>query len=270
MSRKIFLHLLLIVYSIVFIIPLVWVFTSSLKSNQDIFAKPFSLPTHLDFSVFIRSWQEGDLGRYVINSLVVTSISASLVLLVSSMAAFAFSRFEFKGKSKILTLFIFGLLVPIQAFFIPQNQLLDQFNLKDHWFTLVIPYTGLGISLATWLFIGYLDSLPKELFESGRIDGANDWKLYSSIAVPLLKPGIATIAIFTILGSWNEFLLAMLYIQNETYKTIPVGLLSYSSRHATDYQLLFAALTIITIPMVLIYLVFNRQVVSGLTEGSLK
>jgi raffinose/stachyose/melibiose transport system permease protein len=116
----------------------------------------------------------------------------------------------------------------------------------------------------------YLDSLPKELFEAARVDGSSDFGMYRSIAIPLLKPGIATVAIFTALGSWNEFLLANIYVQNDDYKTIPAGLLAFSTKYVTDYQLLFAALTVVTLPMIIVYIAFNKQVVAGLTEGSLK
>ena len=123
-----------------------------------------------------------------------------------------------------------------------------------------------------WILIQYgsLQSISSEIIEAARVDGGSDLTLYRSVAAPLLKPGIATVAVFTALGTWNEFLLAMIYIQNESYKTIPIGLLAYSSRYSTDYQMLFAALTVVTIPMIVVYLVFNRQIVAGLTEGSLK
>jgi raffinose/stachyose/melibiose transport system permease protein len=160
--------------------------------------------------------------------------------------------------------------LPIQAYFIAQNELFEFFGLKDSRFSLVLPYAGLGIPLATWLLKAYLDSLPKELFEAARVDGSSDFGMYKMIALPLLRPGMATVAIFTALGSWNEFLLANIYVQNDDYKTIPAGLLAFSTKYVTDYQLLFAALTVVTVPMIIVYVVFNKQVVAGLTEGSLK
>ena len=263
-------HLVMIAYSFLFAAPLLWMTISAFKGNDSIFDRPFALPKGYDFHIFISAWNIGGLGKYFVNSALVTGISTSVVLVSSSLAAFAFSRFQFRGSKQLLTLFTIGLLLPIQAYFISQNKIFDFLHLKDHRLTLVIPYVGLGIPLATWLFKAYLDSLPKELFEAARVDGGSDLTLYRSVAAPLLKPGIATVAVFTALGTWNEFLLAMIYIQNESYKTIPIGLLAYSSRYSTDYQMLFAALTVVTIPMIVVYLVFNRQIVAGLTEGSLK
>jgi raffinose/stachyose/melibiose transport system permease protein len=116
----------------------------------------------------------------------------------------------------------------------------------------------------------YLDALPEELFDAARIDGAGDWRMFRSIAVPLLRPGLATVAIFSALSAWNEFLLALLYIQDDDLKTIPTGLLAFSSRYVTDYSLLFSALSIVTLPMIVIYIVFNRHIVEGITAGSVK
>lgn len=128
----------------------------------------------------------------------------------------------------------------------------------------------MGIPLATFLLKTFLDGIPEELFEAARVDGAGDLRMFAVIALPLLRPGLATVAIFSALNTWNEFLLALLYIQDDSLKTIPTGLLAFSSRYVTDYGMLFAALSIITIPMVVIYIVFNRQVTEGITAGSLK
>ncbi|MFM8193160.1 MAG: carbohydrate ABC transporter permease [Actinomycetota bacterium] len=268
--RTFFFHLILAFYSFFYVIPLIWMFYSSFKDNGKIFDNPFSLPESWDLGVFIEAWNAGGLGKYILNSALITTLATATVLLVSSMAAFAFSRYEFPLKRYSLTIFVLGLLLPIQAYFIAQNELFEFFGLKDSRFTLVLPYAGLGIPLATWLLKAYLDSLPKELFEAARVDGSSDFGMYRSIAVPLLKPGIATVAIFTALGSWNEFLLANIYVQNDDYKTIPAGLLAFSTKYVTDYQLLFAALTVVTIPMIIVYIAFNKQVVARLTEGSLK
>lgn len=174
---------------------------SSFKSNGDIFDDPLSLPKTWDVTVFYEAWSRGGLAKYIANSAATTALSTSLALLAASLAAFAFSRYEFKFKKQLLIIFVLGLLLPVQAYFIAQNELFEFFNLKDLRFTLVLPYAGLGIPLATWLLKAYLDSLPKELFEAARMDGAGDLGTYRLIALPLLKPGIATVAIFTALGA---------------------------------------------------------------------
>lgn len=271
MKSKISLfHIILSLYSFLYVFPFFWMFFSSFKSNSQIFGTPLALPTNYDFSVFLDAWRAGGIGKYILNSIIVTSITVSVILVFASMAAYSFSRFVFPGKTTLLTLFTLGLLLPVQAYFIIQNIVFEEIGIKDTRLALIVPYIAMGLPLAIWLLKAYLDTLPKEIFEAARVDGAGDFMIYIRIVLPLLKPGIGTVAVFSTLSAWNEFLLAIIYIQNDDLKTIPTGLLAFSTRYVTDYQLLFAALTIITVPMVAIYVAFNRQVVAGLTDGSLK
>lgn len=263
-------HFVMFLYSFLYIFPFFWMFLSSFKTNSEIFGTPLALPNEYDFNIFIEAWQKGGLGKYVLNSFIVTSSTVTLILIFASMSAYAFSRFIFKGKNLFLTLITLGLLLPVQAYFIIQNIVFEEIGIKDTRLALIVPYIAMGLPLAIWLLKAYLDTLPKEVFEAARVDGASDFMIYLRIVLPLLKPGIGTVAVFSTLSAWNEFLLAIIYIQNDNLKTIPTGLLAFSTRYVTDYQLLFAALTIITIPMVTIYVIFNRQVVAGLTDGSLK
>ena len=258
------------VCAVLFFLPLLWMAMSSFKSNGAILQTPFSLPTSWDWSVFGEAWQAGGIGRYAVNSAIVTGVTTAAVLVLGSMAAYAFARFDFRGSGLLLGLFTLGLILPIQSYFVAQNWMFESLHLKDTRWALILPYTAMGLSLAIWLLRAYLQSLPRELFEAARIDGAGDWLIYRRIVMPLLRPGLATVAVFTVLSAWNEFLLALLYIQDESLKTIPVGLLAFSTKYVTDYRLLFAALTMVTVPMVAVYAMFNRQVVAGLTEGSLK
>jgi raffinose/stachyose/melibiose transport system permease protein len=270
LRKSIFFHTSLSLYSAFYVLPLFWMIMSAFKSNGEIFQDPLGLPKQIDLSVFPRAFRAAMLDKLMLNSAITTFCSTSLILLSAAMAAFAFSRLTFIGKRLWLGLLTVGLIVPIQSYFIAQNQLIEFLQLKDTRIALILPYAGMGMALATWLLKAYLESMPKEVFEAARIDGCSDIQTFFRIVLPLLKPGIATVAVFSILSAWNEFLLAIIYIQREDLKTIPSGLLTFSQKYVTDYQMLFAALTIITIPMVAIYVIFNRQVVAGLTEGSLK
>jgi raffinose/stachyose/melibiose transport system permease protein len=260
----------MVVLAAVFFFPLVWMVLSSFKSNGAIFGSPFALPESIDFSKWVEAWEVGNLGRYALNSAIVTGTSVFLILLIASLAAFAFSRYRFRGRSVAMGLFALGLLLPLQSYFIAQSNLFTQLEITDTRWALIIPYTAMGLPLATFLLKVFMDGLPEELFDAARIDGANDLRTYRAVALPLLRPGLATVAIFSALASWNEFLLALLYIQDDNLKTIPTGLLAFSSRYQTDYSMLFSALAIVTIPMVIIYIVFNRHIVDGITAGSVK
>ena len=256
--------------ALLFFIPLIWMVLSSFKTNSEIFTAPFSLPTQVDFTQWAVAWDVGNISRYALNSVIVTTVSVLAILGLSSAAAFAFSRYRFRGAGLMLGLLSLGLILPLQSYFIAQSTMFTRLELTDTYWALIIPYTAMGLPLATYLLKVYLDALPEELFEAARIDGAGDFRIYTVLALPLLKPGLATVAVFSALSCWNEFLLALLYIQDDSLKTIPTGLLAFSSRYVTDYSLLFSALSIITLPMIAVYIVFNRQITEGITAGSLK
>jgi raffinose/stachyose/melibiose transport system permease protein len=260
----------LVVLAIVFFFPMVWMVLSSFKTDRAIFSSPFALPESIDLSQWARAWEVGNLGQYALNSFIVTAASVTLILVIGSAAAYAFSRFRFQCRTFAMALFVLGLLLPLHSYFIAQSHLFRSLALTDTRWALIIPYTAMGLPLAVFLLKVYLDGLPDELFEAARIDGAGDAGIFGRIALPLLRPGLATVAIFSALAAWNEFLLALLYIQSDDLKTIPTGLLAFSSRYQTDYSLLFSALSIVTIPMIVIYVVFNRHIIDGITAGSVK
>ncbi|MFN8520931.1 MAG: carbohydrate ABC transporter permease [Chloroflexota bacterium] len=267
---RILVRLAFLAIGVVFIFPMVWMVLSSFKTNRDIFRSPFGLPKEIDLGRWAEAWEVGNLGRYAVNSAIVTGVSVTLILVLGAAAAFAFSRYRFRGRGLMLGVFALGLLLPLQSYFIAQSKLWTQLALTDTLVGLIIPYTAMGLPLAIYLLKVYLDALPEELFDAARIDGAGDGRMFLELALPLLRPGLATVAIFSALACWNEFLLALLYLQSDDVKTIPTGLLAFSSRYVTDYSLLFSALSIVTIPMVVIYVVFNRQIVEGITAGSVK
>jgi len=268
--RRWALHLVVTAYSIFALAPLFWMFYSSFKTNAQISQSPLSLPTSFHFGVFAQAWRIGGIGKYAMNSIIATAASTAIVLTTASMAGFALSRLKFAGSKSIIVLFTLGLLLPVQSYFIMQNQEFELFNLKDTRWALIIPYASMGIPLAIWLIKTYIDSLPKELFEAARIDGSTDIQTYRFLMFPIIRPALVTVGIFSALSAWNEFLLALLYVQDESLKTIPTGLLSFSSKYVTDYQMLFAALTMVTVPMIALYVAFNRQIVAGLTQGAVK
>jgi len=270
MKRNPIFHIAMSIYSLIYFVPLLWMAFSAMKSNEEISLKPLSFPTSWDFGVFGKAFSAGNLGKYALNSAIVTGTCTTAVLLFGSMAAFAFTRLQFKFSKQLMGLITLGLILPLQSYFIAQNSLFDFLGIKDTRLALILPYTAMGLPLAIWLFRAYIQNLPREIFEAARVDGAGDLKVYQTILMPMLKPGLATVAVFTALSAWNEFLLALVYIQNDDLKTIPTGLLTFSTKYSTNYQLLFAALTIVTIPMILFYVIFNRKVIEGLTEGAVK
>ena len=263
-------HAVMIAISLLYVVPLAWMVMSSFKSKREIFDSPFSLPTEIDFGVWAEAWDRGDLGGYILNSLLTTTVAVSAILVFALAAAYAFSRFQFRGKNLLLIPFALGLLLPVQSYLTAQARLFDSVYLLDTRWVLMISYAGLGLSLAIFLLKSYLDSLPREIFEAARMDGAGDFRTLFQVVMPLMTPALSTVAVFSILSAWNEFLLAMLYVTSDDLRTIPAGLLAFTGRYATDYPMLFAALSMITLPVIAAYAVFHKQVIAGVTEGSVQ
>jgi raffinose/stachyose/melibiose transport system permease protein len=270
LGSRVLFRTVMVILTVIYGFPMIWMVMSSFKSNRETFRSPLALPTSIDLGVWADAWRIGNLGRYAINSAIVTTSAVVLILLFAALAAYAFSRFEFGGSSLLLGLLLVGLLMPLQSYFIAQNSMFEELGLKDTRLALILPYTAMGLPLAVYLLKVFLDSLPDELFDAARIDGCGDLRMFTALVLPLLKPGLATVAIFSALNAWNEFLLALLYISDDDLKTLPTGLLAFSDRYTTDYQLLFSALSIITIPMVAVLVVFHSQIVAGVTEGAVR
>ena len=163
---------------------------SSFKTNSEIFTAPLALPGDIDFSSWAEAWEVGNIGGYALNSVIVTTAAVLVILLFAALAAFAFSRFQFRGRGLLLGLFALGLLMPIQSYFIAQNSLFELLNLKDTRWALIIPYAAMGLSLAVYLLKVYLDTLPRELFEAARVDGCGDVRMFTTLVLPLLRPGL--------------------------------------------------------------------------------
>jgi raffinose/stachyose/melibiose transport system permease protein len=269
-AGRVVIFALMVVLGAVFFLPLVWMIASSFKSNAQIFSHPFALPTQLDPQRWVQAWNDGNLGHYVTNSVIVSGVSVTAVLVIGSAAAFAFARMAFRGRQVLMALLSLGLLLPVQSYFIAQSKVFNDLALTDTRWALIIPYTAMGLPLAVYLLTVFLAELPKEIFEAALLDGAGEVRMLVSLTLPLLRPGLAAVGVFTLLSTWNEFLLALLYISDDSLKTIPTGLLAFSSKYVTDYSMLFGALSIITLPLVVIYVVFNRQINASVAAGSLK
>jgi raffinose/stachyose/melibiose transport system permease protein len=193
-----------------------------------------------------------------------------LILLLGRGAAFALSRYRFSGRGLVLSLFALGLILPLQSYFIAQSSMFTLMGITDTRLALILPYTAMGLSLACTCSRSTSTPCPRSCSRPPGSTGRAIASCSAASRSPLLRPGLATVAIFSALAAWNEFLLALLYIQDDSLKTIPTGLLAFSTRYVTDYSLLFSALSIVTIPMIVIYVVFNRQIVAGITAGSVK
>lgn len=251
--------------------PMVWMVLSSLKaSNVEIFGHPFSLPHHLTFHNYVKAVRQGNMGSYFINSIWVTGLTVAAVVCFGAWAGFALSKARFPLRRLWLALFFIGMVLPVQSYIIPLIRLLEKLGINDSLWALILPYTAQNLPVAILLFAVFFAALPVELEEAARIDGVGTARFYFSILLPVAKPVVATIVVITCLNTWNEFLMAMLFIVDPGMKTLPVGMIAFEQAHNTDYPALLAGLSLISVPTLLIYVLFNKQVIRGVIAGAVK
>jgi raffinose/stachyose/melibiose transport system permease protein len=257
--------------ALLFLLPLLWTVMSSFKtSNVAIFDRPFSLPGRVTFLNYAKALREGHMGSYFINSLWVTVLSALAVVCFGAWAGFALSKTRFPFRRFWLALFFLGMILPVQSYLIPLVDVLQTLGLHDSLWALILPYTAQTLPVAILLFAAYFQALPPELEEAAKLDGVGTGRFYCSILLPVAKPAVATVVVISCLNTWNEFLMALLFIVDPQMKTLPVGMIAFEQSHNTDYPALLAGLSLISVPTLLVYAVFNKQVIRGVTAGTVK
>ncbi len=259
-------------YAAISLYPLVWMVLYSFKNNDEIFVgNPFGLPKVWRIDNYIKAWTNYDVPQYFLNSLVVAIATVCLTLALSITFAYATSRMRWRGKGLVRLYVALGMFVPVQAVLIPVARLVNGFGLTDSHLALIFPYTAFNLSFATMVFYAFFVGLPVELEEAACIDGANIFQTFFKVMIPTVQPAIWTLAIFTFLNSWNEFLLANVLVVKPALKTLPLGVLFFQGQFTTDWGAMGATMVIASLPTVLLYIFFSNQVEKALTvSGAVK
>jgi raffinose/stachyose/melibiose transport system permease protein len=257
------------VFSLVIIYPIIWLALSGLKTNSDFFLNTWSLPEEWVWENYKAAWDAG-IGKYFFNSVFITVISVFIVLLLGSMAAYGLSRFRFKGQNILLIIILSGLMLAPQVSLIPLFKLLQQVGLYNTYGALILPYVAFQLPFSIFLMRSYFLSIPRELEEAAIIDGCNRWKVYWNIVIPMGKPIIASCALLTAMNVWNEFMFALVFIEDSSLRTVPVGLMNLRSQLNTNFGIQLAGLAISALPMIIAYILFQKQFVRGISAGSVK
>ena len=257
--------LLLLVISLY---PFIWMILNSFKENMEIFKQPFSLPAHWDFAVFREAWEFGEFSNSIWVSIIVTVSVVVFTLLVSSMAAFATSHLRFKGRNFFLGTFVGLQVVSGQVLLISIFKLLQMLQLFDTRTGLILVCIAFSIPFSAYIMNSFFRSLPYELYESAQIDGCSNIIYYSKILLPLSKPVFASVAIFVALSTRNEFLFAMTFLRKE--RTLTVQLRNFFSSFGSSYDIAFAGLTLVVVPLLILYLLMQKYFIQGLTSGAVK
>jgi raffinose/stachyose/melibiose transport system permease protein len=263
-------YLILLFFSFLMLYPVFLMISSSLKSNLEILTSPIGLPQTFSFQNYVEVWEKVSFGSYIWNSVYVSALSVFLILFLSSLAAFYLSRFSFRWNPFVLFFFMIGLMLPMKLAILPLYMIMLQLKLLDTLTSLVIMYVAGGIPFAVFVFYGFFRTLPTELDQSARLDGCNSFQVYYKIILPLMKPALATVGIVHLIGVWNDFFYPLIFLKSEELSTIPLGVLALFGEYDTEWNLLFASLTISSLPMIVAFLFASKQFIEGLTSGAIK
>ncbi|MET7668376.1 carbohydrate ABC transporter permease [Micromonospora luteifusca] len=260
-------QLILWAYAAVAFGPLLLVLIGSLRPNAEILRAPVGLPSSFDLSNYTRAWQTASISTYFVNSLVVTCASVALCVSVSAMAAYALSRWKFRGRALLAAFFLSGLMIPAKLGLLPVFYMFQSMGLIDSRIGLVLLYAASGIPFSVFVIMGFMRGLPGELEEAARIDGAHEGRLFVSIVLPLMRPALAVATVFQFAPTWNDFFYPLVLLRSGDKYTIPVGLTRFFGEFAADRGTLFAGLVIALVPLAVVFALTTKQIVAGLTAG---
>lgn len=271
-ARMGLVHLALLGYTLIALFPIVLVIINSFKSRAAIFNDPLSLPYTDSFTLigYTKVLKESDILLYFGNSLLVTVIPLFLVLLFGAMAAWALSEYRFRG-SRLLALFLaMGIMVPIRLGTVSILETMVGLNLVNTHMALILVYTAMGLPLAIFILTEFIGQVPNELKEAARCDGISEIRLFFQIILPLVRPAVATVAVFTMVPMWNDLWFPLILAPGDATKTIQLGVQQFIGQYATDWNSVLAALSLAVLPILVLYVFFSQQLISGLTSGAVK
>ncbi len=265
-GQEIFFRIFLWGYAVISLYPLIWMLMYSFKNNDEIFvSNPFGFPKIMRFENYIKAWSQYDVPKYFVNSMIVASATVIITIVLALMFSYATSRMRWKGKSIARIYVALGMFIPVQAVLIPVAKTVQGLGLMGSHWALILPYSAFNLAFATMVFYGFFLSLPVELEEAACIDGANIFQTFIKIIVPCVKPVTATLAVFTFLNAWNEFILANVLVIDQKLKTLPLGILFFQGQFTTDWGAMGATMVIASVPTVFVYILFSNQVENALT-----
>jgi raffinose/stachyose/melibiose transport system permease protein len=260
-------YFLLSMVAIVTAYPIWWLLTVSLKTREDYVAHPFSVPTHVVIDNFAGILVDGILLRFFLNSVIVTAVSVIIVALISTMAGYAIARFQFRGRNVLLLAFLLTNMIPVTMLIIPLFLILRWMHLLGGYTSLVISYVTFTMGLAVFLTRGFFRTVPQAFVDAGRLDGCSELQLFVRIMLPMAKAGVIVVSILNVITIWNEYFIALILVQDQSFYTIPLGLTVFRGKYDTDWPRLASALFLSSLPTLAMYFVFKEKIVAGLSRG---
>jgi raffinose/stachyose/melibiose transport system permease protein len=265
-------HLVLAGYTVIALFPVVLIVVNSFKSRDAIFRSPLQLPTADTFSMvgYETVMNQGDFILYFQNSMIVTLVSLFFVLLFGTMAAYALSEYRFRGNSLMALYLALGIMIPIRLGTVAILQLMVASGLVNTLTALILVYTAQGLPLSVFILSEFMRSVSDDLKDAGRIDGLSEYQIFFRLVLPLVRPAMATVAVFTMIPIWNDLWFPLILAPSEATKTVTLGAQVFIGQFVTNWNAVLAALTLAILPVLVMYLVFSRQLIRGITSGAVK
>lgn len=260
---------LLVFSALLTLAPVLWIVGLSLKTGADVYSSNF-IPATFNPGNYLTAWTEFGLGPLFLNSIVVTALSVSVSLVLAVLAAYGFAKVPFKGSEALFVGILLGMMIPPAALIIPLFGELNALGLYDSHVGLALVYTAFGLPVAILILRSFFVSIPSELIEVARLDGAGERRILWQVIVPLSKAPIATVTVLLFLAGWNDFFLALVLLRDVSTYTLPVGIAQFIGQYSTPYELVAAAVLIAALPIIVLYLAIGTQFERGVAEGAIK
>jgi raffinose/stachyose/melibiose transport system permease protein len=269
---RIAVHIALILYTILALGPILLILINAFKTRRAIFADPLGFPNGQTFTTvgFDRVFANSDFGLYFFNSLTVTVVSLVLIVLIGAMAAWALTEYKFRGNTLIGLYLAIGIMVPIRLGSVSILRMMVELNLVNTLTALILVYVAQGLPLAILILGEFIQQIPKDLRDAARCDGVSEYRIFFSIILPLISPAIATVAVFTMVPVWNDLWFPLILAPGDGKQTITLGVQQFIGQYVTDWNAVLASLTLAIAPVLVLYLLFSRYLVRGLTAGAVK
>lgn len=263
-------NIFMVAVGLMMIYPLYWLFLSAFKTSEDFFQNPFSLPSEWTLDNIFRAWEIANLGKAMINSTIVTVGGTILTVFIGALTAYVLSRYSFRLRGALMGFFVLGLLIPIHSTLVPLFIMMNKIGMLNTYWALILPYTAFELPIAIFLTTAYMSTIPVELEEAAQIDGSGYWGIFFRIMLPISAPILSTVAILSFLRYWNEFVFALVFISDSSLKTLPLSLAIFSDGYTTNYGLTMGAMAVAVVPTIIVYLIFQEQIMKGMMAGSVK
>ncbi len=265
-----FKYIILIAFAIMCLYPIIWMFLASFKTNDELYINPWGFPQSIRFDNYIRAIVEGNVGTYYINSIIITGAVLLVSVCLSFMASYAITRMNWKYSKVVLNIFVLGMLIPVYATIVPLFSIFKTIGLLNTRLAVIISHIAFGFPIAIFIMTGFLSTIPREIEEAAVMEGCSIYRILFNIIFPISRSSVVTVAVIVFLNSWNDLLLPQIFLTDQLKMPLPVGLTEFQGQYYTDYASMIAAVVLVIIPSIIIYILLHKNIMEGMVAGAVK